>query len=150
MMSQRFEERSITLARAERCSHECPLLHKPSRWFSVGAKGVAEWGSRTKGWWGGVWPKAKKKLWPHHFWWRKWLLMCPKELRMVFLEFKMSLSHCSYCIGCWKERESRLNSLNVYGSRITNSCLGTGHALAANLTPQSTVDSIVSVVISSM
>ena len=46
---------------------------------------MAERGSRTKGQRGGVQPKAEKKKWLHQFWWRRWLLTCPKELRMVLL-----------------------------------------------------------------
>ena len=49
--------------------------------------------------------RPKKKKWPHQFWWWKWSLMCPKELRMVLLEFKMHLSRCSHCIGCCREQE---------------------------------------------
>ena len=30
---------------------------------------------------------------------------------MALLEFKMFLSHCSYCIGCWREQERFLNLL---------------------------------------
>ena len=85
---------------------ECP-------YFSSKIKGVAEWGSQTKGWRGESSRRPKKKLWPHRFWWWKWSLTCPNELRMVLLEFKMCSSCCSYCIGCSREQESlfKLNSL---------------------------------------
>ena len=66
---------------------------------------------------------------------------------MVLLEFKMCLSRCSYCIGCWREWESHLNSLASHNSSSED---GKETVKQLNLTPQSTVDSIESVIISSL